>query len=60
VEGVQALATPDDCLDAEAIVKADPAVAKLLAELYGITDLTLVACDPWSGEGGGVGWNHSS
>lgn len=26
VEGVQPLATPDDCFDAEAIAKADPQV----------------------------------
>lgn len=47
-EGVQALATPDDCFDAEAIAKADPDVQALLAEKYGITDLEMVACDPWS------------
>jgi primary-amine oxidase len=48
-EGVQPLATPDDCFDAEAIVKADPTVQKLLAEKYGITDFdSLVVCDPWS------------
>ena len=42
--------TPDDCLDAEAIAKADPAVQARL-KLHGITDMDLVACDPWSGEG---------
>jgi primary-amine oxidase len=46
--GVQPLATPDDCFDAEAIVKADPAIQKLLADKYGITNMDLVVCDPWS------------
>ena len=31
LQGVQPLATPDDCFDAEAIVKADPEVIALLA-----------------------------
>ena len=47
-EGVQPLASPEDCFDAEAIAKADPEVIALLAEKYGITDLDLVCCDPWS------------
>ena len=50
VEGVQPLATPDDCFDAEAIAKGDAGLQALLLEKYGITDLALVACDPWSGE----------
>jgi primary-amine oxidase len=32
VEGVNALATPDDCFEAEAIAKADPEVRRLLKE----------------------------
>lgn len=45
---MQALATPDDCIEAEAIAKADPEVRRLLQERYGVTDLDLVCCDPWS------------
>ena len=48
VEGVQPLASPEDCFDAEAIAKANPEVVSLLKERYGISDLDLVACDPWS------------
>jgi Cu2+-containing amine oxidase len=48
LEGVQPLASPEDCFDAEAIAKSDPEVVSLLKERYGITDLDLVACDPWS------------
>jgi primary-amine oxidase len=47
-DGVQPLATPDDCFDAEAIVKADHVVQKLLQDKYGITNMDLVVCDPWS------------
>ncbi|WIA30543.1 hypothetical protein OEZ86_000626 [Tetradesmus obliquus] len=47
LEGVEPLASPDDCFEAEAIAKADPQVVELLAE-RGFTDLALVACDPWS------------
>jgi primary-amine oxidase len=45
---VQAMFTPDDCFDAEAIGKADPQVIKLLETKFGITDLSMVVCDPWS------------
>ncbi|KXZ45138.1 hypothetical protein GPECTOR_58g587 [Gonium pectorale] len=48
VEGVHALASPDDCFEAEAIAKADPRVVQLLRERYGVADLDLVCCDPWS------------
>ena len=34
---------------AEDIAKKDPEVQRKLREEYGITDLSLVACDPWSG-----------
>lgn len=50
MEGKQPLLTPEDCLLAEEIVKADPEIAAMLRDDYGITDLSLVACDPWSGE----------
>lgn len=46
--GFHPLATPDDCADAEAIAKADPKLAALLKERYGVTDMDLVAGDPWS------------
>lgn len=45
---VQPLASPDDCFEAEALVKADPKIQALLAEKYNITDLSKVVCDPWS------------
>ncbi|KAG1669432.1 hypothetical protein FOA52_004065 [Chlamydomonas sp. UWO 241] len=48
IEGVQALATPDDCIEAEAITKADPRVIAMLKDKYGVTDMSLVFCDPWS------------
>ena len=46
--GVQPLASPDDCLLAEQIAKEDPKVREQL-KLRGVTDMDLVACDPWSG-----------
>ncbi|KAG1660812.1 hypothetical protein FOA52_010236 [Chlamydomonas sp. UWO 241] len=46
IEGVQALATPDDCIEAEAIAKADPRVIAMLKDKYGVTDMSLVFCDP--------------
>ena len=49
IEGKEPLLTPEDCLLAEEIVKADPNIAAMLHDDYGITDLSLVACDPWSG-----------
>ena len=45
----QPLLTPEDCILAEDIAKADPEVAAMVKEAYGITDLSLLACDPWSG-----------
>ncbi|CAN0232551.1 unnamed protein product, partial [Ectocarpus sp. 4 AP-2014] len=47
-QGFQPLLSPDDCDLAEKIVKLDAGVAKLLEERYGITDIGLLACDPWS------------
>ena len=49
VQDREPLMTPEDCILAEDIVKADPEVVALLKEKYGLTDLALVACDPWSG-----------
>jgi primary-amine oxidase len=49
IEGKEPLLTPEDCLLAEELVKADPEIAAMLRDDYGITDLSLVACDPWSG-----------
>lgn len=46
---MQPLASPDDCFLAEEIVKGDPGIQALLREQYNVTDLALVACDPWSG-----------
>ncbi len=48
MHGVEPLASPDDCLLAEQIAKADPKVREQL-KLRGVTDMDLVACDPWSG-----------
>ena len=47
VKNAQPMLTPDDCMDAEAIAKGDARVAALL-KARGITDMDLVACDPWS------------
>jgi len=44
----QPLLSPADCELAEEVAKGDARVAELLAERYGITDLALVAADPWS------------
>jgi primary-amine oxidase len=46
--GNQPMFTPEDCDLAEAIVKNSAAVAAALKERYGITDISRVACDPWS------------
>ena len=51
VKDRQPLLTPEDCVLAEDIAKADPEVAAMVKEAYGITDLSLLACDPWSGGG---------
>lgn len=50
VKDRQPLLTPEDCILAEDIAKADAEVAAMVKEAYGITDLSLLACDPWSGE----------
>lgn len=41
------MVSADDTQDAEDIVAQDPGVQKLLRERYGITDMTMVAADPW-------------
>eukprot|EP00899_Mesostigma_viride_P025592 jgi/Mesvir1/6217/Mv00897-RA.1 len=46
--GLQPLLTPDDCFLAEAIVKEDPTIVQAVRERYGVEDLRLLACDPWS------------
>lgn len=43
----QPLATPDDCLHAEAIARADPRVQALLRQ-RGIESAGQLACDPWA------------
>lgn len=57
MEGVEPLASPDDCLLAEEIAKADPKVQEQL-KLRGVTDVSLVACDPWSGQNLCQHWHH--
>jgi hypothetical protein len=47
LEGVQPMVTIEDCVEAEELVKADPGIRALLKERYGVTDMALVACDPW-------------
>ena len=47
LEGVQPMVTIEDCVEAEELVKADPSIRALLKERYGVTDMALVACDPW-------------
>jgi len=46
--GVQPLLTPEDCFLAEEIIQSSEEMAKLIFERYGITDMSRVACDPWS------------
>ena len=47
-KGTQPLLTPDDCFLAEDIVQQSDEVKRVLEERYGITDISRVACDPWS------------
>ena len=47
VEGVQPMVTIEDCVEAEELVKADKGIQALLKERYGITDMSMVAADPW-------------
>ena len=48
LEGVQPLASPDECFLAEDIVKKDPKVQALMKERYGVEDMGRLVCDPWS------------
>lgn len=48
VPGVHPLLTLDDCLLGEKICREDPQVQKLVREVYGITDMEQLVCDPWS------------
>jgi Cu2+-containing amine oxidase len=41
------MVTIEDCVEAEEIVKADPGIRRLLKERYGLTDMSMVAADPW-------------
>ena len=45
--GVQAMVSSDDTFLAEELVLGSPKVQRLLRERYGITDMSLVVCDPW-------------
>ena len=47
VEGVQPMVTIEDCVEAEELVKADKGIRALLKDRYGITDMNMVAADPW-------------
>jgi len=47
LQGVHPLYTPEDCFLAEEIAKSDPQLQELLKSL-GFSDLSMVACDPWS------------
>jgi primary-amine oxidase len=46
--GTQPMFTPEDCDLAEKIVQESAQVAAVMKERYGITDMSTVACDPWS------------
>ena len=46
--GSQPTLTPEDCLEAEKIVKTDPIVTKRCREL-GLQNMDLVVADPWYG-----------
>jgi Cu2+-containing amine oxidase len=48
LDGVHPMTTPDDNDHAEAIMKADPEIRRLVAERYGITDPAHLACDTWA------------
>ncbi|KAG1658854.1 hypothetical protein FOA52_008811 [Chlamydomonas sp. UWO 241] len=48
LDGVHPMTTPDDNDYAEAIMKADPEIRRLVAKRYGITDPANLACDTWA------------
>ena len=39
--------TADEGAEAEALVLGNPVVQRLVMSRYGVTDLSLVICDPW-------------
>ena len=41
------MVTIEDCVEAEELVKADKGIRALLKDRYGITDMSMVAADPW-------------
>jgi primary-amine oxidase len=47
-KGVQPLLTPEDCDLAEKIVQTSKQIADIMSDRYGITDMSRIACDPWS------------
>ena len=47
MEGVQPAVTMDDCFLAEELLKKNVEFAAFVEGRYGITDLALLACDPW-------------
>lgn len=51
MEGVQCCLNIDDVVEAEALLKRNPAFLHYIRERYGVEDVDSVACDPWySGE----------
>ncbi len=51
MDGVQAAVTLDDVLESEAALKGNAQFQALMRERYGITDLALLAVDPWCAGG---------
>ena len=47
IKHVQPMLTADEGQEAEALVLGDPVVQRLVTSRYGVTDLSLVICDPW-------------
>lgn len=47
MEGVQPAVTMDDCFLAEELLKKNAEFASFVEARYGVTDLDLLACDPW-------------
>ena len=47
LNGVQPTVTVDDAVEAEEIMKANPEFQKVVAERYGITNMDVLAVDPW-------------
>lgn len=47
LNGVQPTVTVDDAVEAEEIMKSNPEFQKVVAERYGITNMDVLAVDPW-------------